>query len=93
MGRGQLTEEINNMAKSFLGREITTTELRLYPYLDFVMKNEQHIDPRKINAEETVILSTLRKEGHISGGASGMSMTKEFYDYIQGIIWLGYVIG
>ena len=36
--RGQLTEEIQAIAKAFLGREITTVELRLYAYLDYLMK-------------------------------------------------------
>jgi hypothetical protein len=34
--RGALTEEIQALARDFLGREITMDELRLYPYLDFV---------------------------------------------------------
>ena len=90
--RGKLTMEINDMAQKFLGRGITQTELRLYPYLDYQSKNEQKLDPRRINEDERAILSTLRKEGHISGGASGLFMTKEFYDYIQNVLWLGYVV-
>lgn len=91
--RGQLTDEIRELAKSFLGREITVRELRLYPYLDYVMKNEQRIDPRHINGEERELLKKLREEGHIEGGASGLSMTKEFYDYINQVLWFSYVVG
>ena len=91
--RGQLTEDIQKLTKDFLGREITVRELRLYPYLDFVMKNEQKLDPNKINQEERDILRKLKDEGHIEGGASGLSMTKEFYDYINQVLWLGYVVG
>ena len=89
--RGQLTEQIQSLAKGFLGREITTVELRLYPYLDYVMKNGQRIEPIRINQEDRDILKTLKQEGHIEGGASGLSMTKEFYDYINQVLWLGYV--
>lgn len=90
--RGQLTEDIQKLAKAFLGREITVKELRLYPYLDFVMKNEQRIDPNHITREERDILKILKAEEHIEGGASGLSMTKEFYDYINQVLWLGYVV-
>lgn len=91
--RGQLTEGIQNLAKDFLGRGITVRELRLYPYLDYVMKNNQKIEPNCIGQDEREVLSILRKEGHIEGGASGLSMTKEFYDYINQVLWLGYVVG
>jgi hypothetical protein len=90
--RGQLTEEIQKLAKDFLHREISVRELRLYPYLDYVMKNEQKIEPKHINQEEREILRVLKNEGHIEGGASGLSMTKEFYDYINQVLWSGYVV-
>jgi len=93
MGRGALTDRIQEIAVGFLGREITTRELRLYAYVDFVMKNEQRIDPNKIETVERDVLSVLRKEGHIEGGAGGLSMTKEFYDYLQEVLWEGYVVG
>ena len=90
--RGQLTEEIQKLSKDFLYREITVHELRLYSYLDYQMKNEQKLDPRRVNQEDRDVLSVLRVEGHIEGGASGLTMTKEFYDYISQVLWLGYVV-
>ena len=91
--RGALTKDIQKLARDFLGREIATTELRLYPYLDYVMKNNQRIDPNVVNQDDRNTLKTLRAEGHIEGGASGLSMTKEFYDYINQVLWYGYVVG
>jgi len=91
--RGQLTEDIQKLAKTFLGREISVRELRLYPYLDYVMKNGQVIEPNRIGKDERDVLSVLRQEGHIEGGASGLAMTKEFYDYINQVLWFGYVEG
>lgn len=91
--RGQLTEDIQKLARDFLGREISVRELRLYPYLDVVMKNSQRLDPTRINQEERGILRVLKEEKHIEGGASGLAMTKEFYDYINQILWLGYIAG
>jgi len=90
--RGQLTDEIQGLAKGFLGREINTTELRLYSYLDYQMKNEQKLDPRHCNGDDRKVLAILRSEGHIEGGASGLLMTKEFYDYINQVLWLSYVV-
>ncbi len=90
--RGQLNDEVQGLAKGFLGREITVKELRLYPYLDFVMKNEQKLDPRRVNQDDRDILQKLREEEHIEGGASGLSMTKEFYDYINQVLWVSYVV-
>jgi hypothetical protein len=93
MARGQLTEEIQGLARGFLKREIGVRELRLYPYLDYVMKNEQKLEPNHVNQEEREVLKVLKAEGHIEGGASGLSMTKEFYDYINQVLWFSYVVG
>ena len=91
--RGQLTEELQGLAKGFLGREIDTTELRLYPYLDYQMKNEQMLEPLRCSGDDRKVLAVLRSEGHIEGGASGLSMTKEFYDYINQVLWFSSVVG
>ena len=90
-GRGVLTNKINEIAKKFLGRKITEVELRLYPYIQYVMMNEQKIDPAKCNWEDRKILSKLREEGHIEGGASGLAMTKEFWDFLSEILFEAYV--
>lgn len=37
--RGILTEEIKQKALKFLKREIGQKELRLYPYIDYSIKN------------------------------------------------------
>ena len=89
--RGMLSPQIQEASKKFLGREISTVELRLMPYIDYLMKNDQRIDPRKCNQEDREVLRLLRSEGHIEGGASGLSITREYYDFIQEILWLGYV--
>ena len=93
MGRGQLSDAVQEVAQKVLGRPLSCiSELRLLPYLDFVMKNEQKIDPWKINEEDRNILKELKAEGHIKGGICGLQMTKEFYDAIQEILWIGYVV-
>lgn len=91
--RGVLTKEIQTVSKKLLGYKITQTELRLMPYIQYVMCNEQTINPRRINSEEREILSVWRTKGYIEGGASGLAITKEFWDAICELIWLGYVVG
>jgi len=91
MGRGELTEETQNIAKEHLGRYIILRELRLMPYIQYQMMNNQKIEPSKINQEEREILSQWRKEGYISGGASGLMITKFFWDAINQILFQSYV--
>lgn len=91
--RGVLTKEIKVTSKKLLGYAITQKELRLMVYVQYVMCNEQVIDVRRINNEERKILSTWRTKKFIEGGASGLAITKEFWDAICELIWLGYVVG
>ena len=90
-GRGMLTDRVKKKAKELLGYEITQKELRLMPYIQYTMMNEQKIDIRRVNGEEREILSRWRKKGYIEGGASGLSITKQFWDAINEILFLGYV--
>ena len=89
--RGQLTERIKEKSKELLGYEISKQELRLIPYIQYVMVNEQKLKIELINAEEREILSKWRKKGHIEGGVGGLNITREFWDIICEIIFLGYV--
>jgi hypothetical protein len=89
--RGQLTQRIKDKSKELLGYEIGVVELRLMPYIQYVMTNDQKIDIQRINSEEREILSKWRKVGHIEGGASGLRITTEFWNIICEIIRLGYV--
>jgi len=89
--RGQLTERIRVKSKELLGYEINQVELRLMPYIQYEMMNNHRIEPKKINAEEREVLSACRKKGYIEGGAGGLGITKEFWDKINEILFLGYV--
>lgn len=89
--RGELTETVKNKIETFMGRKTSVRELRLIPYLHYQMVNDQRINPNQINTEEREILSLWRKAGHIEGGASGLSITKEFWDFMNEILFLAYV--
>ncbi len=90
--RGQLTDRIKAKSKELLGYEIDTVELRLMAYVQYVMVNNQKIDPIRVNPKEREILIVKwRKAGYMEGGASGLAITKKFWDIICEIIFLGYV--
>lgn len=93
MMRGKLTDDVQEVAVTHLGRELDSPEeLRLMAYVDYVMKNEQWIDLNNCNQADRDVLSKWREEGHIEGGASGLAITKDFYDAVQEILFVGYVI-
>jgi hypothetical protein len=57
----------------------------------YVMMNDQRFNPRRINQEEREILRRWKEAGHVEGGASGLRITKEFWDILCEIVNLGYV--
>lgn len=89
--RGQLTGRIKKRSLELLGYEISQTELRLMPYIQYTMTNSQKIDVRHCNQADREILQKWREAGHIEGGASGLGITEEFWNIICEIIRLGYV--
>ena len=91
MGRGKLTSKVQEKAKECLGREISLRELRLMPYIQFVMMNEQKIEREKINKEEQDILSAWRLDYWIEGGLHDLRITKNFWDAINEICFIAYV--
>lgn len=91
IGRGLLTTDINKVAELMIGRAITQKELRLIVYIQYVMCNERRIKIQLVNQEEREILRHWKEEGHVSGGASGLAVTKQFWDFMCEVIFLGYV--
>ena len=89
--RGELTERVKVKSKELLGYEIDQEELRLMAYFQYVMMNEQAIDPERITTNERKILGSWRADGHVQGSASGLIITKEFWDAMCEILFLGYV--
>ena len=89
--RGMLTDEIRNLGMELLGVELETKDLRLMPHIQYTMMNNQRLDPNHISPEERKVLKFWREKGWIEGGASGLTITKEFWDAINQILWLGYV--
>lgn len=90
--RGQVTERIKKKAKELLGySEISKDELRLMPYILYVMQNKQRIDPNKLNSKDRIVLTKWKEKGYIEGGAAGLGITKEFWDICCELVFLAYV--
>ena len=91
MSRGSFNKGVQEAAKKHIDREISLIELRLIPYIQYVMTNDQKVDPRRINQEERDVLSSWRKDGFIGGGATRLSITKEFWDFMCEVLFYSYV--
>lgn len=89
--RGALTKEIQKEAREFLGEELMNTELRLLPYLDYCIKNSGEFSWSKVDAEERVILESWAEREFLEVENHNVACTREFYDFIQRVLWLGYV--
>lgn len=91
--RGMLTEEIKKCSNELLGYEIDTIELRLMPYLQYIVINDKLIDYRKINFNEKTILIKWEDLGFIkfNNDNEKVSITEEFWNIINKIIFIAYV--
>jgi len=90
--RGMLTDEIKSKSKELFGYEINTRELRLIPYIIYVMTNERYINIKKVNAEELTIIHKWMLVGHIYGTLDNLYITKKFWDICNEILYFSYVI-
>lgn len=91
MSRGLLTERVQAIALKYIGRKISTSELRLIPYIGYEAVNNHQIDPRKVSVEEREILARWRKDGLCDIGDSGFELPKKFWDFICEILYEAYV--
>lgn len=89
--RGEFTPAIKAKMDEFMSRETTRAEFRLLPYIQYTMVNNQKIDPNHVNGEDRTVLTLWREAGHIEGGASGLAITEQFWEFLNSILWLGYV--
>ena len=89
--RGQLTERIKARSKELLGYEVDTDELRLMPYIQYVMVNEQRTGRGFLSPQENEILSKWKDKGYTEREGRRLKVTKAFWDIISELIFLGYV--
>lgn len=90
--RGMLTNKIQESCRLFLGRDITQKKLRLYPYIDYSIKNMcQGWSYDKLSKEELDILCNLYNERHLIYSPEKITVTREFYNFMQDILAQSYV--
>lgn len=87
--RGALTEEIKQKFFEFFGEGYipSTTELRLLPYLQYCVINDD-FSLRNVNDTERVILNRWREAGYLN---DMNTPSKVFWDFISEVLWMGYV--
>lgn len=88
--RGELTKEVNKIAKEKIGREISKTELRLIPYIHYQLINEGFVDQARISPIESGILIRWVDEGFITYEDRIVSTTKKFWDFMCEILFQSY---
>lgn len=88
--RGELTKEVQNLALKHIGRKISVEELRLIPYVCYVMVNEKEIDYHKVSEQENEILNRWRDSEYIDGSIP-VTMTKDFWDFCCEVLYAAYV--
>lgn len=88
MSRGMFTEEL----KEKYGVN-NVKELRLLPYIQYLLVNHLSVDPNKIDSTEREILIRWRDEGKITFSCTEpMTTTKEFWDWLNEVMWVAYVL-
>ena len=91
IGRCMLTTDVNEIAKLMIGRKISEKEMRLIPYIQYVMCNDRKLKAELINQEERKILEKWKDEGHVKGGICGLAITKQFWDFMCEVLFIAYV--
>lgn len=91
ISRGMLTEEIKAKSSELFGYEISRLELRLMPYVQYCVLNNKDVDARKVNGDERLALAKWTNLGFIKSPSTELRISKEFWDGMNEILWLGYV--
>jgi len=90
--RGQITDNILMVSRQKLGREISLAELRLMPYLQHIMVNNQKFDYHRLCKHEIAIIEHWDELDWISMvDPDQIWISKYFWDFISEAMWLAYV--
>lgn len=90
--RGQTNDKVDQLSLNYLKRTISTRELRLYAYVDYISKNTGEIERSCVNNEELAILEILEKEKQIKKIGLKILISKKFYIFMQEVLYETYVI-
>ena len=90
--RGMLTDEIKQKSKELFGYEITKEELRLMPYAMYCVLNDGNLNRKNVDRVEMEILTNWEDKGFIKSPFTGLKVSKDFYDKVNELLWIGYVV-
>lgn len=92
--RGQLTEELKEdlrIRRSLRDREITLTELRLYPYMLYLATNNGKIEREKVTPKEMSVIKDYVDKGWLK--IEPRVKPNEFlWDLMNYVVYKAYVI-
>lgn len=89
--RGQLTPRIAAFGQAAFGHEFTQRDLRLIPYLHYVIINHGVINMRKLNEDEWARLQQWEDAGLLAiVGDTITRVTPRLWMAINHLLWLGY---
>ena len=90
--RGMLTDEIKQKSKELFGYEITQEELRLMPYVMYCVLKDGNLNRKDVDSVEMEILTNWEDKGFIKSPFTGLKVSKDFYDKVNELLWIGYVV-
>jgi hypothetical protein len=93
MPRGKLTPEVKAMARTRLhDQDFNQFKLRLLPYIQYCLMNNQSLDINKLSSKERHVLRQWKDEGHIGDSPiTNLTVTRNFWDAMNDILWFSYV--
>jgi hypothetical protein len=87
--QGLLTSEIKSRSIVLLGYEITETELKLLPYVQYLAVNNRIASDLRMTSLEKEAFQSWKEKGWVDGGFSHpVSVTQSFWEAMSEIIWL-----
>lgn len=96
--RGHLTPEAVAYWKEATNRELTVTELRLMPFIQYTVMNGGKLEGKRINADERKVLTSLQVNAWIvfrrmpgQPGWYRLGVSQAFWERMNHVLLLTYV--
>jgi len=91
LGRGEFTVELAWYVLGKYGIAIDVGVLRLMPYLMYLVVNGESVSRRRVKEDEESIIIEMVANGWIKLPYDDLSVTREFYDMANDILWYSYI--
>lgn len=87
MSRGVITKTVQEKYG------MTLEEFRLIPYVQYLLVNQEPVDPGKVSGEEREILQKWRDKGYLTFSIQEpLTVSREFWDIMNNFLWDSYVL-